>query len=94
MTATAGTLVFIAAEYFRTARYRKRHQSESHRTPRYRVRYQLAARPPHEAVVGPNPKPLLKWRIRESRPGDTVEILLSDDGRYMVDWTNNTLDDL
>lgn len=88
MAVTAGTLVFVSVEFVRTARYRTRRQTESHRTPRYRVRFQLEGQPPHEAMVGPNPKPYLIWRIRESRPGDTVEVLLSDDGRDMFDWTN------
>ncbi|MFM0140402.1 hypothetical protein [Caballeronia grimmiae] len=41
MTVTAGKLIFLSVEYVRTARYRTRHQTESHRTPRYRVQYQL-----------------------------------------------------
>jgi hypothetical protein len=91
---STGTLVFVTIDYVRSARYRRRHQTESHRPPRYRVRYQLAAQSADEAVVGPNPKPLLVSRIRESRLGDGVEVVLSDDGKDMLDWTNKTLDDL
>lgn len=86
----AGTLMYLRVEYFRTARYRARHQPESHRTPRYRVRFQLEGQPVHEAVIGPNPPQYLVARIRESRPGDFVEVKLSGDHQRVVDWRNAT----
>ncbi|APA84062.1 hypothetical protein BJG93_00580 [Paraburkholderia sprentiae WSM5005] len=94
MTVTAGKVVVVTVEFFRTMRYRQRHQVESNRTPRYRVRYQLDGQPTREAVVGPNPRQGLVWRIRESRRGDTVEVLLSEDGKSILDWTNKTHDEL
>lgn len=90
MTVTAGKLTFLSVEYVRTARYRTRHQTESHRTPRYRVRYQLENQSAHEAMVGPNPRQHLVADIRASKPGDIVEVRLSESGTDIVDWTNRT----
>lgn len=84
------TLVFVSVEYVRGARYRTRHQHESHRTPRYRVRYQLEGQSTCEAMVGPNPRQYLVADIRESTPGDRVKVTLSGDGENIVDWKNRT----
>ncbi|TCF97850.1 hypothetical protein BZM26_28890 [Paraburkholderia strydomiana] len=94
MTVTAGKLIFLSVEYVRTARYRTRHQTESHRTPRYRVRYQLENHSAHEAMVGPNPLQYLVAHIRASKPGDIVEVRLSKSGADIVDWTNRTDEEL
>ena len=94
MTVIAGLLVFVTVDYFRTARYRTRHQVESHRTPRYHVRYQLDGQPAHEAIVGFDPSQGLVGRIRGSRPGDMVEVLLARDGKSIVGWINKTEDEL
>ncbi|CAN0622928.1 conserved protein of unknown function [Burkholderia multivorans] len=93
MVVNIGALVFVTVDYVRTARYRRRNQTESHRTPRYRVRYQMEGQPIHEAVVGPNPRPYLVADIRESRPGDIVEVTLSEDGENIVAWANRTHDE-
>lgn len=90
MTVHAGTLVFVTVDYVRCTRYRRRHQTESHRTPRYRVQYQLAGQPTHEARVGPNPRQYLVANIRESKPGDIVEVTLTEDGDSIADWINKT----
>jgi hypothetical protein len=90
MTVQTGTLVFVTIDYVRCARYRRRHQTESHRTPRYRVQYQLEGQLPHEGWVGPNPRQYLVANIRESKPGDIVEVTLTHDGRGIVDWINET----
>jgi len=90
MAVTAGTLVFVSVEFVRTARYRTRRQTESHRTPRYRVRFQLEGQPTHEAMVGPNPRQYLVAHIRDSKPGDFVEVKLSEDGKNIADWANKT----
>ena len=94
MVVSAGTLVFVTVEYVRTARRRRRHQTESHRTPRYRVRYQLEGQPTHEAMVGPNPRRYLVANIRGDRPGDIVEVKLSEDRKNIVRWTNKTREQL
>lgn len=94
MVVSIGALVFVTVDYVRTARYRKRNQTESHRTPRYRVRYQMEGHPIHEAVVGPNPRQYLVADIRGSRPGDIVEVKLSEDGENIIAWTNRTRDEL
>ena len=94
MTTTSGTLVFVTVEYFRNARYRRRHQSESHRTGRYRVRYELDGQPPHDAVVGPNPPQGMVSEIRDSRPGDLVVVTISEDGQGLAGWTNKTREEL
>ncbi|BCG04727.1 hypothetical protein PPGU19_092950 (plasmid) [Paraburkholderia sp. PGU19] len=91
---TSGTLISVTIEYFRNARYRKRHQVESHRTPRYRVRFELHGQPPVEAVVGPNPTQYLVADIRGSGPGDFVEVQLSNDGEDIVKWVNRTREEL
>lgn len=93
MTVHSGTLVFVTVDYVRCARYRRRHQIESHRTPRYRVRYQLAGQPTHEARVGPNPRQYLVANIRESKPGDIVEVTSTEDGKGIVDWRNKTTEE-
>jgi len=85
-----GTLVLATVEYMRTAQHRRHHQHECHRTPRYRVRYQLEGHPTHEALVGPNPRRYLVADIRESKPGDIVEVTLTEDRDGIVDWINKT----
>ncbi|MEM5368981.1 hypothetical protein V4C53_23525 [Paraburkholderia azotifigens] len=92
MAVSTGALVFVTIDYVRSARYRTRHQTESHRTRRYRVRYQLEGQPTHEAMVGPNPRQYLVAHIRESQHGDIVEVTLAEDGSDsdIVDWANIT----
>lgn len=85
----AGKLMYLSPSTS-APRFRTRHQPESHRTPRYRVRYQLENQPVHEAVVGRNPPQYLVARIRESSPGDLVEVTLSGDHQRFVDWRNAT----
>lgn len=94
MAVSTGTLVVVTIDYFRNARYRRRHQAESHRTPRYRVRYQLEGQSILDALVGPNPRRYLVADIRESKPGDIVEVELSEDGKHIVGWTNKTREQL
>jgi hypothetical protein len=92
MPVTAGALVFATVEYIRAARYRTRHQAESHRTPRYQIRYQLEDQSAREAMIGPAPSQLLVARIRASKLGDVVEVTLSEDEASVIDWTNQTLE--
>jgi hypothetical protein len=42
------------------------------------------------AIVGPNPRSGLMYRIRHSEPGDLIELNLSDDGHAIVSWVNKT----
>jgi len=58
------------------------------------VRYQLEGHPPQEAMVGPNPRRYLVADIRESRPGDIVEVKLTEDGSGIVHWINETNEEL
>jgi hypothetical protein len=90
MALPAGTLVFVSVECTRTGRYRTLHQTESHRTPRYRVQYQLEGQPTHDAMVGPNSRRYRVANIRESKPGDIVQVTLTEDGDGIVDWRNKT----
>ncbi|SDC86369.1 hypothetical protein SAMN05421548_11157 [Paraburkholderia lycopersici] len=94
MTTIAGTLECVDVAYARTARYRRRGQAAHHRAPRYGVRFRFEGQPPREAEVVPHASPLIVWRIRGSKPGDVVEILLGPDGRSIVEWTNQTQEKL
>lgn len=94
MTIVSGRLIALTVEYCRRARYPTRHQTESHRTPRYRVRFQIEGQQSQEAVVGPNPPSHLVSTIRGCGSGDVVEIVLSEDARQIIGWTNKTSDSL
>jgi hypothetical protein len=90
VTVSGGKLAFLTVQYVRTARYRMRHQPESHRTPRYRVEYRLENQPAHEAMVEPNPRLGLVATIRASKLGDRVQVTMSQDGSRIIDWINET----
>ncbi|MGF6872229.1 hypothetical protein OKW35_001687 [Paraburkholderia sp. MM5477-R1] len=94
MTKIAGTLEFVNVKYIRTSRYRRRGQTESHRAPRYKVRYRVQGQPPRVAMVEPKISHLIVSRIRESQPGDRVEVALTTDEQNIVEWTNQTQDTL
>ncbi|HWT37706.1 MAG TPA: hypothetical protein VN289_15565 [Paraburkholderia sp.] len=65
-------------------------QTSSHRAPRYLVRYRLDQRGVTEVVAdAPLPRNLIA-DIRASRPGDDIEVWLSDDGTSLLDWNNLT----
>lgn len=90
MRKIAGTLEIVNVEHIRTARYRRRGQTESHRAPRYKVRYRVQGQQSLVAIVEPKISHLIVSRIRESEPGDLVEIVLTADEQYIVEWTNRT----
>ena len=86
----AGTLESVDVEYLRTSRYRRRGQTGHHRAPRYRVRYQLQGQSAREAMVVPYASTLIVWRVRSSKPGDCVQVLMSSDEQNVIEWNNQT----
>lgn len=91
MVLQTGVLVSIEVKFARLTRYRRRLQTSSHRAPRYLVRYQLGQQAVTEIVVtGPLPHHLIA-KMRASKPGDEIEVWLSDDRASLLDWNNLTV---
>ncbi|MFP3554903.1 hypothetical protein SB861_29975 [Paraburkholderia sp. SIMBA_049] len=83
-----GVLQSIEVIYARERRFARRRQVSSHRAPRYLVRYRLDNHPKKEVVaIEPFPYYFIA-DMRGSRPGDEIEVRLSDDGAYIIDWNN------
>ena len=41
-------------------------------------------------MVVPYASTLIVWRVRSSKPGDCVQVLMSSDEQNVIEWNNQT----